>query len=197
MSHSLLLASASPRRRELLAQIGVRAETLAVNIEEIPAPHETPAEYVVRVAREKAVAAAEIAGSGRPILAADTEVVLDGDVFGKPRDYGDFCRMMTRLSNREHQVLSAVVLLWNDRSWSSLCESRVRFASLTDTDIANYWHTGEPIGKAGGYAIQGYGALFVSHLSGSYSSVMGLPLHETAQLLVQAGIPVLPSHRTL
>jgi septum formation protein len=190
-SSRLLLASGSPRRRELLTQIGVEFDVFPADIEESPAPNEEPRAYVMRVATDKAMEAERQAGSERPILAADTEVILDGQVFGKPGDRADFLAMMHKLSGREHQVLSAVVLRWRGRSHGALSESRVRFAAMNEQDIERYWRTGEPVGKAGGYAIQGYGALFIAHLSGSFSGVMGLPLHETAQLLTQAGFPVL------
>ena len=191
MDTRILLASASPRRQELLAQIGVSFEVCPADIEELPMGNEAPADYVMRVAMDKARVAERIAGTKLPIVAAGTEVVLDGQIFGKPKDYEGFAEMMRRLSGREHRVLSAVVVRWNNQSFSALNESRVTFATLTERNIAQYWQTGEPLGKAGGYAIQGYGALFIVHLGGSYSAVMGLPIHETANLLAQAGFPVL------
>lgn len=164
---------------------------MPVDVPEYPAANEIPADYVLRVAGEKVAAAELVAGVDRPILAADTEVILNDRIFGKPRDYEDFAEMMRQLSGTEHTVLSAVVLRWRNHMWSALCKSGVTFAPLSEQTIDWYWGTGEPLGKAGGYAIQGKGALLVAGLRGSYSSVMGLPLFETANLLIQAGVPVL------
>lgn len=190
-----MLASASPRRRELLAQIGVEFEVMAAGVEETVLPGESAEHYVRRVAADKAKAVAGLAGPRRWVLAADTEVVLDGAVLGKPRDYPHFQTMARRLSGREHRVLSAVVLCRAEERHEALSVSSVGLRDLSDGDIADYWQTGEPWDKAGGYAIQGLGAIFVSRLCGSYSGVMGLPLYETANLLAAAGIPLLPRER--
>lgn len=187
-----MLASASPRRRELLAQIGVEFEVVAAEVEEVRGIGEAPEDYVRRVSADKAAAVARKAGAGRWVLAADTEVVLEGEVLGKPRDFHHFQSMARRLSGHEHRVLSAVVLCRGDARHEALSISTVEFRELTERDITDYWSSGEPRGKAGGYAIQGLGALFVSRLCGSYSGVMGLPLFETANLLAQAGMPILP-----
>lgn len=185
----ILLASASPRRRELLAQIGVRFEVLAVAADEFPRPGEIPEAYVRRVAAEKSRLAQQMR-SEIAVLAADTEVVLEGEVFGKPRDFGHALTMLQRLSGREHRVLSALSLRQGDRHWEGLSESRVSFRSLTAKEIAAYWETGEPCDKAGAYAIQGRAAVWIERLAGSFSGVMGLPLYETANLLREAGIEV-------
>jgi septum formation protein len=186
----LILASASPRRRELLAQIGIEFAVLAVEADETPRPGEAPEDYVRRVAAEKSGLAQRASGLSLPVLGADTEVVLDGEVFGKPRDFGHAREMLARLSGREHEVLSAVSLRQGGRHWQVLSRSAVTFRLLSEAEIAAYWATGEPRGKAGAYAIQGLGAVFVERLEGSFSGVMGLPLFETAGVLKEAGIGV-------
>jgi septum formation protein len=190
---SLILASASPRRRELLAQIGLAFEVLPVDIVEVPEAGETPENYVRRVAREKAEAGMALSRGRLPVLAADTEVALDGEVFGKPRDLEQALAMLGQLSGRTHQVLSAVSLCHQDQHWQALSVSEVSFRAISEAEIEAYWASGEPCDKAGAYAIQGVGAVFVRHLAGSYSGVMGLPLFETAELLHQAGIACFPS----
>ncbi|MGY0560728.1 MULTISPECIES: Maf family protein [unclassified Luteimonas] len=186
----LYLASKSPRRRELLARLGVPFSVQAVDIPEVRAEGETPEDYVARVADEKAVAALGQLGrdAGTWVLGSDTEVVLDGEVFGKPVDADDAARMLARLSGREHRVLTAVSLRAPDRSLQALSVTVVEFAPLTPAQIDAYVTGGEPMGKAGAYAIQGGAEAFVVRLSGSYSGVMGLPLYETACLLREAGI---------
>jgi len=181
----IFLASQSPRRRELLSQIGVSFDVLHVDVPEQRLPAEPALDYVSRVAHEKA-GAGLLQVAGRPaarVIGADTEVVLDGEVFGKPAHAAGACRMLQRLAGRSHQVISVVWLLSAEREARAVCESTVRFASLSSAQVADYVDRGEWRGKAGGYAIQGRAAAFISHLSGSYSAVMGLPLHETAQLL--------------
>lgn len=184
----IFLASQSPRRRELLAQIGVAFDILDVDVPEQRLPGEPASDYVSRVAREKAGAGLLLVAerAGALVIGADTEVVLDDDVFGKPADAADAVQMLTRLSGRTHQVISVVWLLGAGHEARAVCESRVRFASLSSVQIADYVATGECFGKAGGYAIQGRAAAFIEHLSGSHSSVMGLPLYETARLLRSA-----------
>jgi septum formation protein len=187
-SPRLLLASASPRRSALLAQIGIAHRVRATQIDETPRAGEDPAALVARLARGKAQAGLPLA-AGLPVLGADTEVVLDGRVFGKPRDAADGEAMLLALAGREHQVLSAVTLATGDGAVRSrLSESRVRLRAITPAEARAYWASGEPRDKAGGYAIQGLAAVFVSALAGSFSGVMGLPLYETAQLLGEAGI---------
>lgn len=188
----LYLASQSPRRRELLEQIGVTFSVLAVDVPERRAADEAPQTYVERVARDKACAGlASLALSdraGAAVLGSDTEVVLDGEVFGKPRDAHDAAGMLRRLAGRTHEVISAVWLVADDRESSDVCVSQVRFTAMDEATIAAYVATGEPFGKAGAYAIQGRGAILVEHLEGSYSGVMGLPLFETARLLRRCGL---------
>lgn len=187
---SILLASASERRSSLLAQIGVRHHVRAAEIDETPKDGEAPGRYVTRLAAGKARAAVA-AGSGRPgcpVLAADTTVVLDGTIFGKPADEADCIAMLTALAGRRHDVLTAVAL-WHDGQVSeALAASHVTFRAIDADECRRYWATGEPAGKAGAYAIQGFGAVFVRHLEGSFSNVMGLPLFETAALLDAAGV---------
>jgi septum formation protein len=189
--YDIYLASASPRRRELLEQIGVRYRLLQVDVPEVPQPGEVPEMYVLRVALEKARAgrAALTADDNMPVLGADTEVVIDGEVLGKPAGREDALAMLARLSGREHQVMSAVALIGTDgEEQSRLSVSSVRFRIVSRAEAEAYWQSGEPRDKAGGYAIQGLGALFIERLEGSYSGVMGLPLFETAELLERVGI---------
>lgn len=186
----LHLASQSPRRRELLLQLGIAHAVLAVEVPEVRAAGESPQDYVSRVAHEKAragLAALRDAGDA-VVLGADTEVVLEDEVFGKPADAAHAAAMLRRLSGRSHTVISAVWAMDATRARSELCISSVRFAPLDEATITAYVATGEPFGKAGAYAIQGHGAALVEHLSGSHSGVMGLPLFETARLLRGFGI---------
>lgn len=184
---ALFLASASPRRRELLAQAGLAFEVVSgVAIDEMPLPGEAPEALVARLALGKARAGAAALGprgAGAMVLGADTEVALDGQVFGKPRDAADGQAMLLRLAGRTHQVLSAVALRRDGRERVAVCTSLVTLRPLTPREAAAYWDTGEPQDKAGGYAIQGRAAAFVTRLEGSYSGVVGLPLFETLELL--------------
>lgn len=184
----LLLASASPRRRELLAQIGVACAVAPANIDETRRPGEAPEDFVRRMANEKGARAWEAGDRSLPVLAADTEVVIDGDVLGKPRDARHGAEMLGRLSGRAHRVLSAVWVRGQGEEVRAFSVSTVYFRSIGAAEIAAYWATGEPADKAGGYAIQGLGSTFVERLDGSYSGVMGLPLFETADLLARVGI---------
>lgn len=181
----LYLASQSPRRRQLLEQLGVGFEVLDVDVHEQRAPQELARDYVVRVAREKAGAGLlkVVSTPGAVVLGADTEVVLDGQVYGKPADAVEAAVMLRWLSGRTHQVISVVWLVSAAREMHAVSVSQVRFATLGDAQIRDYVATGESYGKAGAYAIQGRAAAFIEHLSGSYSGVMGLPLFETAALL--------------
>ena len=185
----LYLASRSPRRRELLARLGLAFDALDVDILEQRQPTEQAEQYVRRVAREKAGAGLlQVLGTRQAIvLGADTEVILDDEVFGKPRDADDATAMLRRLAGRTHRVVSAVSLVSSGREAQAVSVSEVTFAAINDAQIAAYVATGEWLGKAGAYAIQGGAERFVRHLSGSYSGVMGLPLHETATLLRQFG----------
>lgn len=183
----LYLASKSLRRRQLLEQIGVRFEVVDVDIAEVRATAESPRQYVARVARDKAMAGrSQLRSQGierAVVLGADTEVVLDDDVFGKPADSLQALAMLRRLAGCTHQVLSAVCCVSDAGDEQAMSISQVRFAAVSDADLADYIAMGEWQGKAGAYAIQGRAAEFISHLDGSYSGVMGLPLFETAQLL--------------
>lgn len=191
----IYLASASPRRRELLAQVGLPFEVVPSNIVELAREGEPPADYVRRVALDKARFVAGLVRErglpARPVLGADTEVVLDGTILGKPRDRADGIAMLRRLSGRTHAVLTGIALVHQDAEHTALSESRVTLASLSEEEIVRYWETGEPVDKAGGYAIQCRGAAFVARIEGSYSGIVGLPLHELAQLLKRAGGPPL------
>ena len=182
------LASVSPRRRELLAQIGVPHVVTGAHIDESVHQGERPHDYVQRMARNKAQAIWDKDRS-LPVLAADTTVVLDGTVFGKPVDRADALRMLGQLSGRTHEVLTAVALASGQGLVMRVSVSAVRFRQLGTDEIAAYWETGEPRDKAGAYAIQGLAAVFIESLSGSYSGVMGLPLFETSELLRAAGVP--------
>jgi septum formation protein len=186
----LYLASRSPRRRELLQQLGIAHTVIDVDIPERRGEGESPEAYVSRVARGKADAghAARGAVAGALVLGADTEVVLDGEGFGKPADAAQAAAMLRRLSGRTHSVISAVWGVDATAARRELCFSQVRFASLSEAAIAAYVATGEPFGKAGAYAIQGRAAEWIEHLEGSYSGVMGLPLFETARLLRGFGL---------
>ena len=186
----LHLASQSPRRRELLSRLGVPFGVLDLEIPEQRAPGEPAEEYVRRVAREKAGAGLleVMTVPGAVVLGGDTEVVLDDEVFGKPRDEADAAAMLRRLSGRTHRVISAVSLVSADREAQAVSTSEVTFAELDDATIERYVAGGEAMGRAGAYAIQGSAQTFISHLSGSYSGVMGLPLYETARLLREFGL---------
>jgi septum formation protein len=183
------LASASPRRSELLRQIGVPFQVRPAAIPEDRNPGEPAETYVVRLAAAKAETIwAASAGDARPVLAADTAVVLDGEVLGKPESEEEAVAMLERLSGRTHRVLTAVALRDAAGLETRLCRSEVRFRATTAEERHAYCRTGEPFDKAGGYGIQGQAAVFVEELKGSYSGVVGLPLFETAALLARCGI---------
>ena len=185
----LHLASRSPRRAELLGRLGLDFGVIDLDIPEQRGADEAPADYVRRVAREKAGAGLlQVVGvPGALVLGADTEVILDDEVFGKPADADDAAAMLRRLSGRTHQVVTAVALVSAGRELQAVSTSLVTIAPLEDDDIARYVATGEWEGKAGAYAIQGRFQMHVEHLAGSYSGVMGLPLFETARLLREFG----------
>lgn len=183
----LYLASRSPRRHELLRQIGVAYTPVDVEVDESWHAGEAPADYVLRVARAKALSAHAALGPDALVLAADTTVVLDGAILGKPVDAADALRMLGQLSGREHVVMSGVALA-GITCVTRLSESRVRLRASTHAERAAYVASGEPMDKAGAYAIQGRAAVFVAHLAGSYSGVMGLPIFETAELLRKAAL---------
>ncbi len=197
----IYLASKSPRRRELLKQIGVHFELLMmreqsprVDVDEVPLRDESAHAYVQRIVLLKAAMATKAMRERRlplrPILTADTTVTIDGDVLGKPVDRGDAVRMLKRLAGESHQVLTAIAVVANGEVKHALSTSFVAFAPLTDEEIRRYVDSGEPMGKAGGYAVQGLAARFIVKLSGSYSGVMGLPLYETTALLRQCGLHI-------
>ena len=187
----LILASRSPRRRELLAQIGLKFKVVAVDIDEQRKTHEPAEVYVRRLARLKAQAGYVRTGKSVPVLGADTIVVLDKMILGKPANRDEALSMLENLSGRTHQVLTAVAVLAQGYEATRLSVSQVRFRSISLAERSAYWACGEPVDKAGGYAIQGKAAIFVETLEGSYSGVMGLPLFESAELLSQIGIDLL------
>jgi len=188
----LYLASQSPRRRALLEQLGLAPVLLEVRVPEVRLPAEPALDYVNRVAREKAGAGLlDVVGvPGALVLAADTEVILDDEVFGKPTDAMDAARMLRRLSGRTHIVCTVVWLVHAGGETSARVLSEVTFSLCSDAALASYLASGEWQGKAGAYAIQGRAAAFIANLSGSYSGVMGLPLFETAGLLRAQGVSV-------
>ena len=185
---TLILASASPRRRELLAQIGVSCEIGPADIDETPEAGESPRDYVLRMAREKAAAVAT-RHPKRAVLAADTTVVVDGGTLGKPADRSEGRAMLSLLSGRSHEVMSAICLLGPGQQHSEFVVTAVEFGKISDSLCEAYLDTAEPWDKAGDYGIQGLGAVFVKSIRGSYSNVVGLPLHETFTMLRRAGIP--------
>jgi septum formation protein len=196
MHNTLYLASASPRRAALLTQLGLAFTVLNADVPEVLGVHESPEQYSQRVALAKAragftqlKATAELQSSA-VVLGADTEVVLDGRVFGKPVDAADAAAMLRSLSGRAHQVLSSVALVSARTEERILQTSKVHFKVLSEAEIACYLESGEAVGKAGAYAIQGLAGAFVSHLEGSFSGVMGLPVFETAVLLRRFGVEV-------
>ena len=193
----IVLASRSPRRSQLLRQIGVPHEVLPVDFDEARLEGESPRAYVQRLAGDKALHAREVAGdpAARPLLAADTVVVLDEEIFGKPASEKDCERMLGALSGRTHEVMTAVALQCAGSVRLELSVSRVTFRPIGLGERRAYWRTGEPVDKAGGYAIQGLGAVFVERIEGSYSGVMGLPLFETTRLLDTAGVAVWQERR--
>ena len=186
----LLLASASPRRADLLQQIGVRFVVGVEDIDERQRTCESAVDYVMRLALEKAQAGYARHNPTLPVLGADTIGLCNGSVFGKPADCDEAVSMLQTLSAVTHQVLSAVAIVTELRSEVAVSKSLVTFRTISPDECLKYWHTGEPQGKAGAYAIQGYGGTFVAHLVGSYSGVMGLPLFETQQLLENFNVPI-------
>ncbi len=190
MTPQIILASASPRRSELLRQIGISHVIQAVDIDETPRLNELPQAYVERLAAEKSAACHALTSYGLPVIAADTSVVCDGRILGKPGDCEEASGMLNLLSGRSHQVYSAVSLRGNSH-WQAVSVSTVKFRTLNAEEISAYWQTGEPCDKAGGYAIQGLASVFIESITGSFSGVMGLPLYETAQLLAKQGIKII------
>lgn len=189
-SCALVLASASPRRLQLLSSLGLQLEVSPVDIDETPGAGEDPAALALRLAEEKAALAAA-RHPGRVLVAADTVVALGGETLGKPADAAEARSMLQRLSSRRHEVFTAVAVRRDRQSGSRLSRSEVDFRVLAPAEIEAYVGTGEPMDKAGAYGIQGLAAIFVSRLCGSYSGVVGIPLHDTAELLRDFGIDVM------
>ncbi|MEY3761375.1 MAG: hypothetical protein RIR39_2866 [Pseudomonadota bacterium] len=187
MSVQIILASASPRRKELLDQINVSYRVYPVDLDETPWPDEAPLDYVQRVAAEKSAACKAQLNTEIPVLAADTAVILGAVIMGKPKDKADAMDMLTQLSGKTHQVYSAISLRGREHG-QAVSITEVTFRCLTEQEILDYWHSGEPVDKAGSYAIQGRGGVFVESIKGSFSGVVGLPLFETAELLSKQGI---------
>ena len=181
----IYLASQSPRRRELLAQLGVEFEQFSVDADESPFAGESALALVERLARLKAETGVALGYHDRPVLGSDTLVVCDEQIMGKPHGFEDFAAMMRLLSGRSHEVLTAVALADTEHTSSVVVSTQVTFKTLSEAEIASYWQSGEPFDKAGGYGIQGRAGAFVTHLSGSYFAVMGLPLYETQKLLAE------------
>ena len=202
LEKKIYLASRSPRRRELLKQIGINFELLIMrsyplqraDVDETPKPGESPGDYVMRLASSKATAGwvrlLERRLPRLPVLGADTTVAVVGEILGKPSTPDDAAGMLRKLSGHDHEVFSAVSVAFNDHVETKLSRSVVRFAELSDALIEDYVDTGEPMDKAGAYGIQGKAATFIEQIDGSYSGIMGLPLHETSLLLRQVGMPV-------
>lgn len=188
-SSLLLLASNSPRRRELLLRLGVVFQVCPQDIDESVLDAEKPYDYVRRVALEKAQSALVTNPNGL-VLAADTSVIVDDQILGKPQDSADAALMLGLLSNREHTVLTAITLANSSQQRSVVVPTIVRFRSISAAEVLRYWETGEPIGKAGAYAIQGFGSAFVESIDGSFSNVVGLPLFETAKYLQEFGVAI-------
>jgi len=187
---NLLLASASPRRSDLLKQMGVSFTVLAVDIDESRQGDESPVDYVSRLAMEKAQAGFARQDGQLPSLGADTIVVFDGQIFGKPRDQQHAETMLMALSGKVHSVFTAVAIDNGSGTALAVSETRVEFRTISQSECLIYWQSGEPQGKAGAYAIQGRGGVFVEKLEGSYSGVVGLPLAETEQLLDKFSVPL-------
>lgn len=181
--HKLVLASGSPRRKELLGQLGLEFEIVVPDIEERKDPHESAQAYVLRLSQQKAQAGLQLTTEGAIVLGSDTVVVCDEHVLEKPRDFSDAQRMLKQLSNRRHQVMTAVTVVSAEKQRSIIVTTEVWFKALTDKEIEQYWQSGEPCDKAGSYGIQGLGGRFVTRIEGSYFAVVGLPLYETDQLL--------------
>ena len=191
MGPQIYLASRSPRRQELLRQVGVRFEVLPAAVAERREPAQAPADYAVAMALAKARAALASAPGTLPVLGADTDVVIGDEILGKPANRDEAIAMLSRLAGRTHEVFSSVAVVLDGRAETALSVTRVSFGAITPQQAGAYWDTGEPADKAGAYAIQGCGAQFVREIHGSYSGVVGLPLYETVQLLERFGVTTL------
>lgn len=186
----LILASASPRRRELLGQIGIDLIIQPVDLDETPRAAEAPRDYVARLALEKAQAGYRAAGVDLPALGSDTAVILDDEILGKPLNEEDAVRTLLRLSGRRHQVMTGVAVAQGEHCQVQVVTTEVTFTPITEHLARTYWATGEPADKAGSYGIQGLGAVFVESINGSYSAVVGLPLAQTAAILKEFNIEI-------
>jgi len=193
VNEQLVLASASPRRKELLDQIGVSYLVHPVDIDETPKDREVALDYVCRVAAEKSAACVSELTCSLPVLAADTSVVIDGHILGKPKNREHAMTMLNQLSGKKHSVYSAISLRSQreNKHFQALSKTEVQFRKISTEEIQSYWDTGEPKGKAGAYAIQGLASVFVESIKGSFSGVVGLPLFETAALLSKQGIKII------
>ena len=189
MKPVLVLASQSPRRKELLSQLGYQFQTIAADIDESIRDNESPNDYVLRLAIEKAKVVAENQEANSIVLGSDTSVIFDQHILGKPETIDDCCKQLLMLSNNTHQVLTAIAAIKNNKIYSAIISTEVTFKVLSIEEIQRYWHTGEPQDKAGSYGIQGIGGQFVTQINGSYSAVVGLPLYETATLLAELDYP--------
>ncbi len=188
------LASSSPRRREILAALGARFTAAGVDIDETRYDGEPVADLVVRLAAAKAAAARNNVDQSVPVIGADTAVAVDGQVLGKPDSVDEGVQMLACLSGRSHKVLTGVALDYAGEVRTATSVTEVRFREISSDEAHAYWQSGEPLDKAGAYAVQGIGGIFVEHISGSYSGVVGLPVFETAALLAKAGLDILPMH---
>lgn len=186
----LFLASKSPRRRELLSQIGVPFQLMSVDVDECASPGEAPSCYVKRLAQDKALAGVRVAPRDACVLGADTVVVLGEHILEKPRNLAHARDMLAALAGRTHEVMTGIALAIGNDLMHRVVTTEVTFRAIDDAEITRYWRTGEPLDKAGAYGIQGLGAVFVTGIKGSYSNVVGLPLYETSQLLQHYGVPV-------
>jgi len=186
------LASSSTRRRELLSVLGLSYSHAGVDLDETPLPGEPADAMVLRLALAKARTAQRTRITDLPILGADTAIALDDRILGKPRDRDDAMQMLASLSGRKHTVLTAVAIVGRGRSDTLLATAEVMFREISGSEASAYWDSGEPRGKAGAYAVQGLGGIFVKHIKGSYSAIVGLPVFETARLLATMGVQVLP-----
>ncbi|MFV1997097.1 MAG: nucleoside triphosphate pyrophosphatase [Acidiferrobacterales bacterium] len=188
---TVYLASASPRRQALLKQAGIRFQVILPDVEEVAQPGELAEDFVMRVARDKAQAGQDLVikenRPSAPVLAADTCIDLDNEIIGKPGDREEGLRILSRLAGRSHQVLTAVVLMEEEKSQQVLSRSRVAFGPLSEKEIEDYWESGEPVDKAGAYAIQGKAAAFIEHIEGSYTGIVGLPLFEVVNMIKKSG----------
>lgn len=184
---NLILASQSPRRKELLSQLGYQFTCIPADIDESVLANESPEKYVERLAIEKALHVSSTQNNGSTVLGSDTSVVLGKEILGKPDNYQSCYNMLRSLSNRKHKVLTSIAVVKDNVVKSEVIETHVQFKALSDIEIENYWQTGEPKDKAGSYGIQGIGGQFIVAIEGSYSTVVGLPLYETAKLLGECG----------